>query len=302
MAFPAASGYGNLPLGNFSPVIYSKKVLNFFKTVSIVDEITNTEFEGEINQMGDTVRILKAPEVTVTTYTRGKQLTSQDLNDEDLSMVIDQAYAYQFQIDDIEKKQSHVGWAEMSKGNAAYKLRDTYDQNVFAAILAGATTQSATGTSGSEADIGYTAGADFTPLNLINRLARYLDDNSVPDDGGRWFTAKPQFYETLGQEDSKYIEANTMGDAESFIRQRKLGAKNIAGFSCYKSINVPLNANSKPTALAGHISAVATAKNILISETVRSTATFADIYRGLFVFGRKVLRREALFAANINFL
>lgn len=301
MAFPSAAGYGNLPRGNFSPIIYSQKVLKFFKTVSVVEEISNTEYEGEISQFGDTVRIIMQPTITVSEYTRGKIIVPQDIDDQDTTLTIDQAFSYSFRIDDIEKRHSHVGWAEMAEESGAYKLRDQFDINVFAEMFSEATTTAGTGTSGSEVTIGFDVADNFTPLDLVNRLARLMDENNIPDDGGRFVVAKPQFYEWLGKEDSKYIEANTMGDGESFVRQRKLGSRPIGGFTMYKSNNVPNNANSKPRVLAGHVCATATAKNILISETLRASSTFADEYRALFVFGREVLRPEALFSANIDY-
>lgn len=61
MAFPSAAGHGNLPLGNFSPVIYSKKAQLAFRKSSTVQDITNSEYFGEINSFGDSVRIIKEP-------------------------------------------------------------------------------------------------------------------------------------------------------------------------------------------------------------------------------------------------
>ena len=75
MAFSTAGGYGNLPNGNFSPVIYSKKVQSAFRKTSIVEDITNSDYFGEIANFGDTVRIIKEPEITVKEYTRGATVT-----------------------------------------------------------------------------------------------------------------------------------------------------------------------------------------------------------------------------------
>lgn len=41
MAFGSAAGWGNLPQGNFSPIIYSQKVLKTFRKASVVEDITN---------------------------------------------------------------------------------------------------------------------------------------------------------------------------------------------------------------------------------------------------------------------
>ena len=52
MAFASAAGYGNLPNGNFSPVIYSKQVQVAFRKAAVCEAITNNDYFGEIAQMG----------------------------------------------------------------------------------------------------------------------------------------------------------------------------------------------------------------------------------------------------------
>ena len=102
MAFGTAAGYGNLPSGNFAPEIFSQKVLKFFRRASVVEDITNTDYAGEIENFGDTVRIIKEPTVTVSSYTRGSVVNAQDLADDQITMVVDNANAFAFKIDDIE--------------------------------------------------------------------------------------------------------------------------------------------------------------------------------------------------------
>jgi len=53
MAFPKAAGYTNLNQGNFSPTIFSQKVLKFFRRESVVEDITNSDYFGEIANFGD---------------------------------------------------------------------------------------------------------------------------------------------------------------------------------------------------------------------------------------------------------
>ena len=80
MAFPSASGHGNLPSGNFSPVIYSKKTQMAFRKSAVCEAITNNDYFGEISNLGDTVNIIKEPEITVQNYERGTQIQAQDLS------------------------------------------------------------------------------------------------------------------------------------------------------------------------------------------------------------------------------
>ena len=70
MAFPRATGHNNLPNGNFSPIIYSKQVQLAFRKSSVVEDITNSDYFGEIANMGDSVKIIKEPEVSVQAYNR----------------------------------------------------------------------------------------------------------------------------------------------------------------------------------------------------------------------------------------
>jgi len=79
MAFPTAGGYGNLPNGNFSPVIYSKKVQKALRKASVIEDVTNTDYSGDIANFGDSVKIIKEPDITINSYARGTSLATQDL-------------------------------------------------------------------------------------------------------------------------------------------------------------------------------------------------------------------------------
>ena len=131
MAFTSAGGYGNLPNGNFSSVIYSKKVQLAFRKATVVGDITNSDYFGEIAAQGDTVKIIKEPEISVASYARGQQITAQDLDDEDFSLVVDKANYFAFKIDDIEEAHSHVNFMDLATNRAAYRLADQHDQEVL---------------------------------------------------------------------------------------------------------------------------------------------------------------------------
>ena len=79
MAFSAAAGHGNLPNGVFSPTIYSKKVQKTYRKKSVIEAITNSDYFGEISAFGDTVKIIKEPEISIVSYSRGAKVVPQDL-------------------------------------------------------------------------------------------------------------------------------------------------------------------------------------------------------------------------------
>ena len=324
MAFGTAAGYANLPSGNFAPEIFSQKVLKFFRRASVVEDITNTDYAGEIENFGDTVRIIKEPTVTVSAYTRGSVVNAQDLADDQITMVVDNANAFAFKIDDIEERHSHVNFEALATSSGAFALKRKYDANVLQAIsdgagLAGAddaslsggltTTNSALGTASAPINVE----TDDAGINLMLLMARTLDDQSVPEEN-RWFVAPPIFYEKMFQAGNKIAEVQVTGDASSPLRNGLAIPGTLAGFRCYKSTALNSTAGtdqvtlsgvatdaSENVILAGHMSSTSTASHIAKTEVVRSTESFSDVIRGLHVFGRKVLRPEAVVRGVIDF-
>ena len=131
MAFAKASGYTNLNSGNFSPVIYSKQVQMEFRKSAICEAITNSDYFGEIANAGDSVRIIKEPEISVSAYTRGTAIATQDLTDVDFTLTVDKSNYFAFKLDDIEEQQTHINWLTMASNRAAYRLADQYDQEIL---------------------------------------------------------------------------------------------------------------------------------------------------------------------------
>ena len=355
MAFGAVSGYGNLPSGNFSSVIYSKKVQLAFRKSTVAGDITNSDYFGEIANQGDTVRIIKEPEISVSAYLRGTTIAPQDLSDDDFSLVVDKANYFAFKVDDIEEAHSHVNFMDLATNRAAYRLADQHDQEVLgylagykqSALHSNADTVNDTvngtkadSTAGSDellaanklnkGDFGNitTSGADdhsipvaarlpgatalpteyVSPTMLVARMGRLLDQQSV-DKAGRWVVIDPVMMEILMDEDSRFLNSD-FGDAGAL--RNGLVINNWNGFRVYVSNNLPsvgtgpattgtANQNTNYGAIvAGHDSAVATAEQINKTETYRDPDSFADIVRGMHLYGRKILRPEALVTAKYN--
>jgi len=276
MAFTKAAGYTNLNSGNFSPVIYSKKVQKAFRKSSICEDITNTDYAGEIANMGDSVKIIKEPTITINTLARGTSLATQDLTDVDFTMVVDQANYFQFALDDIEQAHSHVSFMDLATDRAGYDLRDVFDADVLGYMSgweknAGGDWIRRTAVPGTKAN----AAADADEYLAANKLD--ITDfggadlgvagevTSVPISGnggaggitsplsilnrigrkmdqanvateGRWVVVDPIFAEILMDTDSKLINADFGGDEE--IRNGRLPGL-IRGFRVYKSNNTP---------------------------------------------------------------
>jgi hypothetical protein len=300
MAFTRAAGYNNLPTGAFTPVVYSQKVLKFLRKSSVVEDITNTDYAGEIQNFGDTVKVIKEPTVTVAAYVRGTVLNTQDLYDDETSLVIDKANAFQFRVDDLEERQSHINWQPLATSAAAYALRDAYDIEVLTYLLTQPAAANIVNTNAAPADVGFGT-SEEDPVNSIAALAKKLNEANVPMEG-RWLVAEPAFYEQLAQSSSKVMDMSVIGSGESQLRNGMWASRPIHGFKMYVSNNLPNPSGSNAThyILAGHISSTATASQIAKTETIRDPETFADKIRGLHVYGRKTFRPECLALSYIK--
>lgn len=348
MAFQSAAGYGNLPNGVFSPEIFSRKAQKAFRKSSVVEGITNSDYWGEISAYGDSVRIIKEPEILVRSLARGQSLQKQDLIDEDFSMIIDQANYFMFGIDDIEAKQSHVNWMDMATDRAGYKMRDQFDSEilgylagyeknssgVWVARTAANGTKAQTSadadellgrnkltradfaTGGSTSDsvsVGVSGTYDATPLQILNRMNRKLDELNVDKDG-RWVVVDPVFVEKLMDENSKLVNADFASgqSGNEGLHNGQLSATKIRGFRIHESNNLPYlgagagtidtngNATDYGVIVAGHDSAVATASQMKQTEKFRDPDAFGDIVRGMQLYGRKILRPESLIRVIYN--
>ena len=146
-----------------------------------------------------------------------------------------------------------------------------------------------------------------SPLTVLARMARKMDTQNV-DARGRFVVLDPVFVEMLKDEDSRMLN----GDFGGAGLQNGLVLNNIHGFRVYVSNSLPAAGTGAGTAgttaqatnfgvvLAGQDEAVASAEQINKVENYRDPDSFADIVRGMHLYGRKILRPEALITARYN--
>lgn len=327
---------GTGPADGTSPVwvpeMWSKNVLMRFRRQSIVEGITNNDYFGEISNAGDTVRIIKEPVIAIQDYSRGKILSVANVQDDEITLVLDQALAYNFKIDDLEQKLSHVNWLSMAEGSASFQMTMAHDLNVLSfyedemlkhmlankaitdadhkmfvrrnaaantTLLAAATTNALVKTalvadSFALTNVVTDAALEMSPLQLLNKLALYLNKRDVPQEG-RWVVVGPEFMELLSNEDSKLIHEDYRGGSMA-LDNGLVSQVKLRGFSVFTTNNA-----TEDFIMAGHQTAVTSASAMIKNEKIRSTDTFGDIIRGLHVFGRAIVRDNVITGAYITY-
>ncbi len=279
---------------NFIPDLWSAQLLVSLRKRTVAASLCNRDYEGEIRRMGDSVKITGVNRPTIGTYTAHTDITVEDIDDNTRSLPIDQAKYFAFELDDVERAQAVNGGALLSQATdeAAFALRDVLDQFVFTTMSAGVSA-AAPDNSIAEATIA-TATAAYDRLVDMGVL---LDQSNVPNDpGDRWVVVTPSFYGWL-LKDSRFVAAGD--DAAASTRRTGLVGE-AAGFTVYRSNNLPdgPGAGAGKNLLAGYNGATTLAEQVVSVEAARMEKRFADMVKGLHVYGAKVTRPEALVSAD----
>jgi len=259
--------------------------------------VINTDYEGDIQQGGDTVRITSISRPTVGTYVPGStSIVPEQLVDAQRSLVIDQVKYWAFQVDDVNQRQAAGDVIPAATSEAAYALADVQDQFVAglytqanAANVVASQTIQTTGMTGADATHTWSVQAAFAYDNVLIPLKVKLDEANVPS-AGRYVVLPPWMHGVLLR-DPRFVKVNESG-TESGLRNGQVGR--AAGFDVLMSNNVPVPSANQYAVTAGVSSAITWASQIAKTEAYRPQSSFSDAIKGLALYGAKVVRPDAL--------
>jgi len=307
-AYPnATSAYPTTYSGTFIPEIWSTKLVAKYYASTVLSQITNTDYEGEIRNMGDKVIIRTTPTVSIRPYQIGMPLQTDFPTGGTIELLIDKGKYWQVAIDDVIAKQQDINQLDLWSQDAAEQMKIALDTEVLAYLPANvhaANTGSNAGVISGNVNLGTTANAiTLSPSNVLEvilRLGQVLDEQNVPETDR--FLVMP-FWATTMLKLSDIKDASLTGDSTSPLRNGMVGR--IDRFTVYNSNLLPINPSSgasdwRSVILAGTRSAATFATQLTKTETLRSQSTFGDIMRGLMVYGYKMIKPEAMAVAYIR--
>ena len=312
--------------GAFIPTLWSGKLLAKFYQNTILSEVTNTDYEGELKSQGDTVRIRLAPSISIQDYTAGQALNYEVPEPIFQDMQVNKGKYFGVQVNDVLAYQADMELMNMFTEDAAKQLKISIENEVFfnSFVTEGPAAANEGATAGA-ISASYNLGTDIAPidqstaenvLNAILRMASVLDEQNVPEDG-RFLIISPYDRHLLMQ--SNIAQAYFSGDNASTIRTGKIGM--LDRFSVYVSNLLPkgeagkalvsgldatsggatlTDAKARRTMIAGTSQATSFAMTVDKTEPLRNQTDFGDIVRGLAVYGRKVVKPEALVIAQVG--
>lgn len=241
-------------------------------------QIVNHDYEGDIQEAGDTVHISGMGAVTVGDYTG--TVSYQDVPDTGTVLVIDQQKYFGVNVKDVDKAQALNGGAAVAQimQNAAFALSDTADQfvaNKYTEISAGNVLPAVT-------DLTTDKGTAYDTLVDLGVL---LDEANVPSEGR--YAVVPPWYHGILRKDPNFINAEKSGSTAPLLNGQ---VGEAAGFAILRSNNVPqLSAGSTYVVQAGTPMALSFANQLVENEALRHPTAFTDQLRGLHVYGGKLV-------------
>jgi hypothetical protein len=297
MAVGTAAGHPQYS-GTFIPEIWSGKLLVKFYAACVLADISNTEYEGEIKDVGDKVIIRTVPDITIRDYVKGQPLVIQRPESPNEELVIDKAKYFNFICDDIDKHQTDIKLMNSWSDDAGQQMAITIDSGVLADIYADAHADNKGATAGKISN-NINLGVTGTPLSVTKGTIlevmvdcrTVLGEQNVPK-GSRFFVMPEWMSGMIMKSDLK--DASLAGDGTSIMRNGRLGV--IAEFTLYESNLLTHVTDTQECfhCIVGQKSALTFAAQMTKMESLRAESTFGTLVRGLNVYGYEVLKPEAL--------
>lgn len=285
---------------DFIPEMWSGKLQIKFYKATVLTAISNTDYEGEIKDVGDTVIIRTTPDVQIKDYVKGMDLVYERLESPPIELHIDKGKYFGFTIDDVDAYQSDIKLMNRWSEDAAEQMKIAVDTQVLAAWKASCSAYNlgASGGSGkisSTVSLGYsTAPYQFTKTNAIEWICgcgQCLDEADIPETGR--FMVIPAWAATrIKISDVK--DATMMGDGTSSVRNGRLGI--IDRFTLYSSNCLPITSDTVNCwdIPFGTKYGLTFASQITKTESLRAERTFGNLVRGLNVYGFEMVKDEAV--------
>lgn len=298
--------------GVFIPTLWSGKLIEKFYAATVLAAIANTDWAGEIRNMGDKVVIRTKPTITIRDYQVNQDLEIERPTSNVVELQIDKGKYFNTALDDVMETQSDMNLLNMWADDASEQLKIKIDTEVLTYVPTEVAAENEGGVAGKisgNIDLGADGAPGGTPgtnslqlvprapaageteiIDAIVRLGQTLDEQNIPETG-RWLVVPAWFAGMIKR--SELRDASLTNDSMTMLRNGRLGM--IERFTLYMSNLLPVDATHGYTnIMAGHSHGLTFASQLTKMETMRSEKTFANTMRGLQVYGRKVVDGTAI--------
>lgn len=295
--------------GTFIPTLWSGKLAQKFYAATVFGEIANTDWQGDITGMGDSVIINTIPTITINNYQIGQNLAYEIPAPSTITLTIAKGKYFGVNVNNVLELQAKPKLMDVFTNDAAMQMKIAVDTDVLLGTFNQGAATNAGATAG-KISASFNLGTDLAPVTLtaanilqsITALSSVLDEANVPETD-RFLVISPTERQTLMQ--SNLAQAQFMGDPSSILRNGKIGQ--VDRFTVYVSNLLPraiagqsytgsavTSALKRHAIMAGHKSAITFASQIAKVESLQNPNDFGTLIRGLNVYGYKVVQADGL--------
>lgn len=115
-----------MPVANLIPQIWSARLAANMDKALVLAPLANTNYEGEIAGIGSVLKLQKAANLTIGTYT-GAAITYEAPTSTTTSLTVNQDRFFAFTVDDLARVQANVDLVDSFTRRAGYGLADALD-------------------------------------------------------------------------------------------------------------------------------------------------------------------------------
>ena len=317
MSYPIGTPYSGAAAspaysGVFIPTLWAAKFIEKFYDATVLAAISNTDYEGEIRNMGDQVKIRTRPTISVANYSATQALVVTRPSAPVVDLLIDTGKYFNTVLDDVMEIQSDVEHLSLWADDASEQMKIAVDNDALAfTLLNGGTAAvnkgNTAGRISADLRLGITTSPTFVAavaqgtgvgdlnsndrsvINHLVDLGQVLDEQNIPENGR--FVLVPAWYASAIKR-SELRDASISGDGSSMLRNGRLGM--VDRFTIYVSNLLPAGvagglAAGEFAVYAGHKNGLTFASQMTKVETLRSESTFGTLLRGLQVYGLGVI-------------
>jgi hypothetical protein len=264
---------------NFISTVWSEKLQRERERDAVAVKLCNRDWEGDIKDIGDTVKINGVIRPTVSQYVKNSTIiTPENLNGASTFLKIERADFFAFEVDDVDKRQAsgNIMDAQMKEANEA--MSDSADDYIYEKYA----------DAGNEVDA--TGITSATVISKITSALKILWDNKVPKKAEISLEVSPGFLEKMLLAEIIYSDPN-----EKLMENGYVGRlKKFLGIKVYLTTGI-YNDGTFDYCLMRTKAAIAFADQLTKIEAYRPESSFSDAVKGLHLYGAKYVRpKEAV--------
>lgn len=266
----------------FIPEVWSQKLNTMLSKSCVMLQCVNRNYEGEIKNQGDCVKIITPAPVSISTMD-SSAITYSELAPTETDLIIDQKKFFAFKINDVAQAQANTSIMDAHLQNAKKAIEEVQDSYLLSQHA--------------YANTGNVVGSEATPIvldkstiyqNFVNLALKLKNADALSENQKPWVVINPTIEAYLLQS-PEFISAYNVADET--LREGAIGR--IAGMDVLVSTNLTA-VSSKYYILAGTNEAITFASQLSKIESLRDKDSFSDLVRGLYLYGAKTVQPKSL--------